>query len=487
MLVADALGPLHDHWWRGAAGPLVAARIRRLLHVGAATVVLGAVAGMYLRGLGFQYRATWESTFLGADTVQSLLGVVLGPAARLLGVEVPSVAPLEEGSGDAALWIHLYAVTAVVWVVLPRALLAWVESRRCAELVTGLSVNLEIGYFRRLLAPDAGDSVRVAVVPYSHRLEASGRGHAEGTAARRVRGPRHGGHLDAVVEYGDDAADDAADDVTPGAAPDDDGRRLVRVALFGLGQSPESEVHGRFAQELKAVPGRPRSACSCSWTAPRSGSVWGSGGAWTNAGRPGTVFVRETDLSVGAPGSAASGSTLTSWARSAARCGLPRAGLERMTGRQVTMSLVSHTNVGKTTLARTLLRRDVGEVLDQAHVTEVSEAHTLIESDGRRLVLWDTPGFGDTARLVRRLKRRMGDPLGWFLHQVWDRVTDRPLWCGQEAARNVQQDADVVLYLVPSHRGAGGCRIRRTRDAAACVAGQAGARAAEPDRRGRPS
>ena len=41
----------------------------------------------------------------------------------------------------------------------------------------------------------------------------------------------------------------------------------------------------------------------------------------------------------------------------------------------VTLSLISHTNVGKTTLARTLLRRDVGEVLDQAHVTEVSEAH----------------------------------------------------------------------------------------------------------------
>ena len=32
----------------------------------------------------------------------------------------------------------------------------------------------------------------------------------------------------------------------------------------------------------------------------------------------------------------------------------------------VTLSLVSHTNVGKTTVARTLLRRDVGEVLDQA-------------------------------------------------------------------------------------------------------------------------
>ena len=114
---------------------------------------------------------------------------------------------------------------------------------------------------------------------------------------------------------------------------------------------------------------------------------------------------------------------------------------------EITLSLISHTNVGKTTLARTLLRRDVGEVLDQAHVTEKSEAHLLIEVEGSRLLLWDTPGFGDTARLLKRLRNER-NPLGWFLHQVWDRAADRPLWCSQEAARNVQEDADIVLYLV---------------------------------------
>jgi len=113
----------------------------------------------------------------------------------------------------------------------------------------------------------------------------------------------------------------------------------------------------------------------------------------------------------------------------------------------VTLSLVSHTNVGKTTLARTLLRRDVGEVLDQPHVTEVSEAFTAIETEDARLLLWDTPGLGDTARLVQRL-RRESNALGWFLHQVWDRNLNRPLWCSQEALRNVRDDADIVLYLV---------------------------------------
>jgi hypothetical protein len=113
----------------------------------------------------------------------------------------------------------------------------------------------------------------------------------------------------------------------------------------------------------------------------------------------------------------------------------------------VTLSLISHTNVGKTTLARTLLRRDVGEVLDRAHVTDASEAHTLIETEGSALRLWDTPGFGDTVRLARRLRHEK-DPLGWFLHRVWDRAMDRPMFCSQEAVRNVRDEADVVLYLV---------------------------------------
>lgn len=113
----------------------------------------------------------------------------------------------------------------------------------------------------------------------------------------------------------------------------------------------------------------------------------------------------------------------------------------------VTVSLISHTNAGKTTLARTLLRRDVGEQGDQPHVTDASEAYTLVECAGAELRLWDTPGFGDSARLMKRLRQR-ATPLAWFLHQVWDRFRDRPLYCSQQAVRNVQNEADVVLYLV---------------------------------------
>lgn len=114
----------------------------------------------------------------------------------------------------------------------------------------------------------------------------------------------------------------------------------------------------------------------------------------------------------------------------------------------VSLSLISHTNAGKTTLARTLLGRDVGEVRDAPHVTADATPYPLIQTtDGDLLTLWDTPGFGDSVRLVRRL-RQDRNPIGWFLSQVWDRYQDRALWLSQLAVRNVAEQADVVLYLV---------------------------------------
>ncbi len=114
----------------------------------------------------------------------------------------------------------------------------------------------------------------------------------------------------------------------------------------------------------------------------------------------------------------------------------------------ISLSLVSHTNAGKTTLARTLLGRDIGEVRDEAHVTLESEVHTMVASPmGDRLQLWDTPGFGDSLRLAKRLAQA-GQPIGWFMSEVWDRLRDRGFWSSQRALRNILDEADVVLYLV---------------------------------------
>lgn len=114
---------------------------------------------------------------------------------------------------------------------------------------------------------------------------------------------------------------------------------------------------------------------------------------------------------------------------------------------EVQLVLISHTNVGKTSLARTLLRRDVGEVVDATHTTLENQKHELQRTGDDALVLWDTPGFGDTARLKRRLEQSDA-PVSALLAASWDRITDRTLWCAQQAMMAVRDEADLVLYLV---------------------------------------
>jgi len=117
---------------------------------------------------------------------------------------------------------------------------------------------------------------------------------------------------------------------------------------------------------------------------------------------------------------------------------------------KIQFALVSHTNNGKTTLARTLVGMDVGEVRDAAHVTQISEGYPLLTTEaGDALMLWDTPGFGDSVRLHKRLALT-GNPIGWFLREVFDRYRDRPFWLSQQALRAAREEADVVLYLVNS-------------------------------------
>ena len=65
-------------------------------HAGAIALAGGLVGGMYARGLSAEYKAAWESTFLGEPAVTAILRTALGPAALVLG-ERDSV-----GRGDAA-------------------------------------------------------------------------------------------------------------------------------------------------------------------------------------------------------------------------------------------------------------------------------------------------------------------------------------------------------------------------------------------------
>ena len=75
--------------------PLLAANAARAFHLAAAAVAVGLVASLYVRGVAFDYRAGWESTFLDASGARALLAVLYGPASWITGIPVPGVPELE--------------------------------------------------------------------------------------------------------------------------------------------------------------------------------------------------------------------------------------------------------------------------------------------------------------------------------------------------------------------------------------------------------
>jgi hypothetical protein len=154
---AEAYKMLAAQWARDAA-PMAGSRLARALHLGAAALGAGLVAGLYLRGVVFDFRAGWQSTFLDAPQVHTLLSTLLGPASVLSGIALPDrdgVAALRLAAGEAArapaaAWIHLYALTVTLTVVLPRLLLALASGLRAGHLSRRLAVEFDAAYLQAM-------------------------------------------------------------------------------------------------------------------------------------------------------------------------------------------------------------------------------------------------------------------------------------------------------------------------------------------------
>jgi hypothetical protein len=226
------------------AGAVVAARLRAVLHLAAGALALGAIAGLYVSGIALEYRATWESTWLDAPAVQRYVDVVLGPAARVLGRPVPEVAALHGPGldGSAAPWIHLWAATLALFVVVPRSALALSSAAVAAWRARRLQVPLDPVYARRALSSARGESVAVSVCCYGCALDPALRERLHALLQALV-GSRAAVQDGDRFEYGDEreaTLPDAA--AAPGAV----------ALVFALAQTPEVEVHGEFLQRTVA-------------------------------------------------------------------------------------------------------------------------------------------------------------------------------------------------------------------------------------------
>ena len=236
--------------WLALSAPWLAARGLAVLHAAAAALALGALASWYARGLVLDYRAGWESTFLDAAQVRLLLGWVLGPAAALTAQPLPDVAALASlrvangGGESAARWIHLWSLTVLGAVVVPRMALAAWAAWRARRLSQRLPLPDDDG-LRRLLRAASGQRLTLAVLPYSYRLDTL-RELALRQQLDHLWGPGVLMQLHPSLPMG---AEDELARHLPAPLP---GRVVV---LFALTATPERETHGAFLRALAALRG----------------------------------------------------------------------------------------------------------------------------------------------------------------------------------------------------------------------------------------
>jgi hypothetical protein len=231
--------------WSALAAPLWRERAARLLHACAAALAAGAIAGLYVRGIALEFRASWQSTFLDATDVARILHVVLAPGSWLTGIAIPDAQRLQAiagpGAGEnAAAWIHLYAATLLAVLVVPRLALAALAARRERRLAQAFPLALAHPYFERLLRAWREGTARIVAVPYSYAVQPP---HAQGLAnvlTRAFEAPVDVAWLPPTPYGADDVPDVAARSPT------------LAVMVFPLAATPEAETHGAFASALAA-------------------------------------------------------------------------------------------------------------------------------------------------------------------------------------------------------------------------------------------
>lgn len=236
--------------WRFMSATLDAARIGRMLHLGAAVFAVGATLSLYLRGFLTQYAAGWESTFLDSTNLQSVLSFVFAPARAVFQLQAftladvealrfrPDAAPGIPGSG--ARWVHLYAATLLLLVILPRLALAGLAHWRVRRLQQDFPISLEQPYFRQFTNQFSGVGSVLQVLPYSFSLDA-----ARHQALVQVAGMLLGERVQITVES---SADYGAETVASiGVQRNDD--VTITAILFNLAATPETENHGAFLDQ----------------------------------------------------------------------------------------------------------------------------------------------------------------------------------------------------------------------------------------------
>ncbi len=146
-------------------GELIASRARGISSLAAIGFALGTLAGMYLRGIGYDYHVTWQSTLVDApETREALLRAIFFPASLLLGDAFPGSAQVARlGSTEgapAAIWLHVYAICAAVYIVIPRLGILAYKLMRVGRGSQEVTLDLDEPYWEKVFEPPASANLR---------------------------------------------------------------------------------------------------------------------------------------------------------------------------------------------------------------------------------------------------------------------------------------------------------------------------------------
>ena len=233
--------------WSQLSLKLRSARLSRTVHLSAAMFAVGALVSLYARGLLSQYAAGWESTFLDARQVHGLLSFLFAPVVALFQLQGFSLTEIEAlrfpqttAAAGGARWVHLYAATILLLVVIPRLLLSLTGQWRATLLARRFPLDLDQPYFRKLsdfMGMAQGGMLRV--LPYSFAVDEE-RHRGLGQIAIMLFGEQGRVMLRPSTSYGEEPQGGVPNDVDV----------TMTAALFNLTATPERENHGAFLDYL---------------------------------------------------------------------------------------------------------------------------------------------------------------------------------------------------------------------------------------------
>ncbi len=240
--------------WYSFSSRLNQARLEFVFHAAAMFFAIGALASLYVRGFLKEYRAGWESTFFSADSVHAIANVVLAPGSFLLNIGIPDVQHVANlqfpgSSGEIARdWIHLYAGSILVCIIIPRLFLVlasylaiW-HKRRSFPLPTNNT------YFTTLRTIRRGGNAVVLAIPFRYELTHQIQ-HNLSKLLERVHGLTVDISIQQPVLMGENTEDWKV------ALGSDE--HIAVFVIFNLTATAELDTHGQLLKRIqKDVDGR---------------------------------------------------------------------------------------------------------------------------------------------------------------------------------------------------------------------------------------